>query len=129
MGPSCLALFDETLEVLGQLQGAGLRLGVISDWQKGLRHFCTELGLGSYVDVVVASAEQGYQKPDPRLFDRAREQMDLPAREILHVGDRVEDVEGAHAAGFSAVLLVRGADPAAAGAPVIQDLRGLLALV
>ena len=129
MGPGCLALFDESVEVLRGLKEKGLRLGVISDWQKGLTHFCHELGIGVYLDVVVASAEVGYQKPDPRLFETARERMNVAAKDILHVGDRVEDVEGAEAAGFSAALFVRERKPATAEVPVLTNLREMLYLV
>ncbi len=46
MGPHCLELFDESLDVLRELKESGFRLGVVSDWPKGLAHFCEELGLG-----------------------------------------------------------------------------------
>jgi HAD superfamily hydrolase (TIGR01549 family) len=128
MGPACLALFDETLQVLRELRERGHRLGVISDWQKGLAQFCEELGIARYLEVVVASADVGHEKPDPRLFEAAREQMNVPAEQILHVGDRLEDVEGARAAGFSAVLLVRGEESVAVEAPVVGNLRELLSI-
>ncbi len=126
MGPKAFVAFGESLEVLRALKETGLRLGVISDWQNGLTHFCHELGLGPYLEVVVASGEVGYQKPDPRLFQVAQERMKIAAPEILHVGDRLEDVEGAEAAGFSVVLLSRGGEPAAAGVPIVKNLRELL---
>lgn len=129
MGPDCLEVFDESLGVLRELRETGLRLGVISDWQKGLAYFCDELGIGRYLDVVVASGEEGCQKPDPRLFRIAAERMQVPGREILHVGDRVEDIEGARAAGFSAALLVREGERTKAEAPVITNLRELFSLV
>ena len=129
MGPTSLALFDESLQVLQELKENGLSLGVISDWQAGLAHFCDELGIGAYLDVVVASAEAGYQKPDPRLFEIARARMGIAAHEILHVGDSLVDVEGATAAGFSAALLVRAGEPPPLEVPVVEDLRGLLSLI
>ena len=129
MGPNGFAVFDECGPVLRQLKERGLRLGVISDWQKGLSHFCDELGFGTYLDAVIASGEAGYRKPDPRLFALARERMGVAAREILHVGDSREDIEGAQAAGFSAALLVRAGGPVAAGVPVLRNLRELLSLV
>jgi putative hydrolase of the HAD superfamily len=129
MGSGCLALFEDALPVLRGLKEIGLRLGVISDWQKGLTHFCDELGIGEYLDVVVASADVGYQKPDARLFETARRRIDVDAREILHVGDRVEDVEGAEAAGFSAALLVRRGTRPAGQVPVIATLRELHSLI
>lgn len=129
MGPNAFAVFDEVLPVLRALKENGLCLGVISDWQKGLRYFCEELGLGVYLDVVVASGEVGCQKPDPRLFEIARGRMKIPAQEILHVGDRLADIEGARAAGFSAALLVRAGEPATGEVPVIRNLRELLSIV
>jgi HAD superfamily hydrolase (TIGR01549 family) len=119
MGPTAFALFDDSLDVL-----------IVSDWQKGLAHFCHELGLSSFFDVIVASAEVGCEKPDPRLFEAARVQLNVPAEEILHVGDSAVDVQGAHAAGFAAALLVRSADPSPeTDAPVIRSLRELPSLL
>jgi len=129
MGPNAFAVFDEALPVLRGLKEKGLRLGVVSDWQKGLGHFCEELGLAAYLDVVVASGEVGWQKPDPRLLETARKRMNIPANEILHVGDSLTDIEGARAAGFAAALLVREGEPAMKEVPVIRNLRDLLSLV
>jgi HAD superfamily hydrolase (TIGR01549 family) len=54
---------------------------------------------------VVTSCEVGWCKPRPEIFREASRRLDLPAGEILHVGDRWElDVEGARQAGFGAVL-------------------------
>ncbi|MBI3670373.1 MAG: HAD-IA family hydrolase [Acidobacteria bacterium] len=122
MGPTCFAVFDEVPQVLRQLRAAGFRLGVISDWQKGLAHFCEELGIGTYLDVVVASGQAGFQKPDPRLFEIACERMKISPREILHVGDSDADIEGARAAGFSVALLVRSGESTAREVPIIRNL-------
>jgi len=93
-------LFGDSLQILRTLREAGFRLGVISDWQRGLAYFCEELGIGTFLDVVVASGELGFQKPDRRLFDVACERIGVSSREILHVGDLALDIEGAQAAGF-----------------------------
>jgi len=135
MGPSCFAIFDDVFPVLEKLKASGRRLAIISDWQKGLAYFCEELGLAPYFEAIIVSAEVGFQKPDPRIFEAARARLQLPAQEILHVGDRVEDVEGARAAGFAAALLVRSGEPpmsglpALAGVPVVRSLSELLPLV
>jgi HAD superfamily hydrolase (TIGR01549 family) len=126
MGPNCFALFDDSLQILRVLRKAGFRLGVISDWQRGLAHFCEELGIRTFLDLVVTSGEEGFQKPDPRLFDITRERMGISSSEILHVGDLAADVEGARAAGFSALLLLRSGESAAEGVPVIRNLAEVL---
>ena len=124
MGPECLALFDDALPVLDSVRERGLRVGVISDWQRGLAHFCQELGIAGYLDLVVCSAEVGYEKPDPRLFEVVPERLGIAAGEILHVGDSGADVEGAEAAGFSAVLLVRGeVPPSTPSARIVRNLE------
>jgi HAD superfamily hydrolase (TIGR01549 family) len=126
MGPNCFALFDDSLQTLRALRKAGFRLGVISDWQRGLTHFCEELGIRTFLDVIVTSGEEGFQKPDPRLFDIARERMGISSSEILHVGDLAVDVEGARAAGYSVLLLVRSGESAAGAVPVIRNLDEVL---
>jgi 2-haloalkanoic acid dehalogenase type II len=132
MGPACFAVFDDVLPALDKLKASGRRLAIISDWQKGLAHFCEELGLAPYFDAIVVSAEVGYEKPDPRVFEVAAARLGLPAGEILHVGDHLVDVEGARAAGFAAALLARSGDPdvtslpALAGVPVLRSLTDLL---
>ncbi|MFQ5504644.1 MAG: HAD family hydrolase [Planctomycetota bacterium] len=129
MGPQAFSLFEDALPLLRSLRARGLALGIVSDWQRGLSHFVDELGIGACVDVVVASAEAGCAKPDPRLFELARERLGVSASEILHVGDSLEDVEGAQAAGFRAALLVRSGEPPAVRAPVIRGLHQVLELV
>lgn len=129
MGPSCFAIFDDAIPVLEKLKASGQRLAIVSDWQKGLAYFVEELGLARYFEAIIVSAEVGFQKPDPRIFEVARARLQLPAAEILHVGDRVEDVDGARAAGFAAALLVRSGEPAMTGVPVVKTLSELLPLV
>jgi len=129
MGPNAFALFGDSLQILRMLREAGFRLGVISDWQRGLAYFCEELGIGPFLDSVVASGELGFQKPDRRLFDVACERFGVSSREILHVGDLALDIEGAQATGFSVVLLVRSGESMAEGVPVIRNLGEVLSHV
>ncbi len=128
MGPESFVLFDDVLDTLRALRRAAVRVGVVSDWQKGLLHFCAELGIADLFDAVVASSEVGFQKPDPRLFAVAQRKLGVSPDEILHVGDTAADIEGAGAAGFSALLI----DRSGASAPEqgrIASLREVLQLV
>ncbi len=48
-------------------------------------------------------------KPEPRLFNLARERLGLSAEKILALGDRIEtDIVGAQRAGIAAGLLLTG---------------------
>ncbi len=62
-----------------------------------------------YFSAVVISAEVGFGKPDPRLFQVALQRLDVSPREAVMVGDSLaRDVAGAKAAGMCAVHLDRG---------------------
>lgn len=55
---------------------------------------------GITVDQVFDSSVVGIAKPDPRLFHTAFNRLGVPADEILHIGDSLDDdVEGAFGAG------------------------------
>lgn len=125
MGSTCIALFDDALPALAQLRRIVPRIGIVSDWHRGLDHFCEELGIGSYLDVVVTSADAGAEKPDPRPIQVACAGLGVDPSEALHVGDRVEDVASARAAGCAAILLARGREPAIRTVPVIASLEDL----
>ena len=67
------------------------------------------MGLLPYIDLVVASAEEGVSKPDPRLFEIALDRAHCPAHEALMVGDRIDnDVRPARALGMHTVWLRQG---------------------
>jgi putative hydrolase of the HAD superfamily len=84
--------------------------------------FCEVLGLRVHVDVVVASAEVGAEKPDGRIFAEACRQLSLVPEQMLHVGDtEADDVAGARAAGLHALWLRREMD----GAPSRGEIRSL----
>ncbi|HKN07080.1 MAG TPA: HAD-IA family hydrolase [Thermoplasmata archaeon] len=54
---------------------------------------------------VIASADVGACKPDPRIFAEAVRRAGVPASEVLHVGDSwIWDVEGARGSGMGAAL-------------------------
>jgi len=103
--------------VLDALRARGLRLGVISNWDTRLPELLRQLDLARRLDVVAYSSAVGVEKPDSRIFRRALRELGVEPRAALHVGDsRLEDLEGAIAAGMRALLLVRGSRPDAAGA-------------
>jgi len=110
-------VYPEVPEVLDALRARGLRLGVISNWDTRLPELLRQLDLARRLDVLAYSSAVGVEKPDSRIFRRALRELGVEPRAALHVGDsRLEDLEGAIAAGMRALLLVRGSSPAAAGA-------------
>ena len=130
LGPASFEVFPEVPATLGELRARGLRLAVLSNWQCGLRHFCEELGIASFFDHILGSADLGMDKPDELIFQEACARLGAPPELTLHVGDTVvDDYEGGRSAGVQVVLVDRrtGADPPAVR--VIASLSELPLLV
>jgi len=91
---------------LKALRGQGLRLGVVSNANGTLRVAFERIGLASFFDVILDSAEEGLEKPDPRLFELALRRLGVTSDLAIHVGDMYHvDVVGARSAGLAAVLV------------------------
>jgi putative hydrolase of the HAD superfamily len=85
---------------------ARYRLGVVSNANGTVRRKLVRVGLGHFFETVVDSAEEGIEKPDPRLFQIALERLGARPDETAYVGDIFKvDVLGARAAGLFAILI------------------------
>jgi putative hydrolase of the HAD superfamily len=118
-------VYPEVPRVLAALRDQGLRLGVVSNWDHRLPELLRQAGLARFFDAIVFSAELGVEKPDPRIFHQALTELGVEPSAALHVGDaRLEDVEGAVAAGLLALHLTR-----TSGGGDLRDLTSLPELV
>lgn len=91
---------------LERLRAAGYRLGVVSNSDGRAAAALAACGLLEHFEIVVDSGEVGIEKPDPRIFLFALDQMGLSPDDAIYVGDLYEvDVVGARAAGLDVVLL------------------------
>ena len=89
------------VEALERLQGAGLALACVSNWDASLGAQLERAGLGSYFTTVVSSAEAGAAKPEPGAFTVALTRLGVEPARALHIGDTDADSEGAAAAGLA----------------------------
>lgn len=101
-----LQLYPEVLRVLDELRFI-YRIGIISDAQP-----CFALpeiqavGLDGYFDPVVISADDGFRKPDPRLFSKALDLMKLKPSQVIYVGnDMYRDIYGANRVGIKTIFV------------------------
>lgn len=93
-------------EALAMLRSLGVTLVVVSNSDGTVERSLEAAGLRRFFFAVVDSAIAGYEKPDPRIFDRALEASNARPENTLHVGDLYHaDVTGARAAGLYVVLL------------------------
>lgn len=130
-------VYEDVRPALDILHAAGVRMGIISNWDARLPRLLETLGLSEYVDPIVVSAIEGIEKPSPRLFLHAAERAGVPPERCLHIGDSEPlDVLGARAAGMHPLLILRGRAGKLASAldtprerstdaEVVRDLRTL----
>ena len=107
-GPEAWRVCPDAWEALDVLASHDIPMAVISNWDERLRPLLARLKLIPFFHAIVISREVAFAKPSPVIFEVAARKLGLPPERILHVGDSyTEDVEGARAAGFQAVLLAR----------------------
>ncbi len=127
----------DAVATLEALRAAGVRVGLCSNAPfrvRSMRDQLAHVGLLSHLDAVTFSAEVGWRKPAPQMFEAAMRAVGSRATETVMVGDSVrDDIAGAHGAGLRAILYSadRAHDPEdGAGADarlnLLSELPGLL---
>lgn len=92
----------ETLKALKER----FRLGVVSNANGTVKTLLTRIQLAQYFEIIVDSHEEGMEKPDPRIFQRALERLQVPASDTAYVGDLYHvDILGAQAVGMKPILI------------------------
>ena len=96
-------------ESLRELHEAGLRIAVVTNKQHRFAAALLErLGLSAWVDVVIGGDTCARRKPDPQPLLFACESLRVPPSASLMVGDSVNDVQAARAAGIPIVCVTYG---------------------
>ena len=85
------------------------KIGVIANQPLGTADRLEAFGLLKYIDIVVASAEEGVAKPDKRIFDIALERTGVIPEEAFMIGDRIDnDILPAKNIGMKTMWLRQG---------------------
>lgn len=123
--PHHALLMPGAATVLPQLRAAGLKIGLVTNGRSDLqRAVIAALGLASWLDAIIISAEVGCRKPETPIFHLALAALGSVAAVTLMVGDSYEaDVAGAEAAGLWALQL--GPQHPANPAPALATLSEL----
>jgi putative hydrolase of the HAD superfamily len=104
--PGVWELFPDVPPILTELSRLGIRLGVISNFDRRLYDILAHLGVRDAFEHLVISSEIGVRKPTARIFQEAARRFNVELNEILHVGDeRDADFAGARAAGLDALFV------------------------
>jgi putative hydrolase of the HAD superfamily len=106
--PEAWRLYDDVYPVLTRLETTGIRKAVVSNWDSRLPLLLSRMGLSEQFEFILTSAEVGWRKPDPRIFEEALRRLELAPERVAYVGDSYEDdVVGAGNAGLRAIHLDR----------------------
>jgi len=91
-----LALFEGAKETLESLTNMGIKLALITNGQSEIQRIkINKFDLAKYFDCILIEGEQGYGKPDVRLYQQTLKAFKLEPEEVWSIGDHLEwDVQG-----------------------------------
>ncbi len=116
-------LYPDVIGTLKQLRSARYRIAVAGNQGEGVAEQIEALDLD--VDVIGTAALWGAPKPEPAFFERLCQELELPAEQIVLIGDRLDnDVLPAIKFGMQAIHIRRGPwGRIQAGWPESADVR------
>ena len=101
--------YSDAHSTLAALIDKGYKLGIIANQKLGTEKRLESWGLCQDFEVIAASAEIGYAKPDKEIFEKALELAKCTAAESVMVGDRLDnDIIPAKAIGMKTVWVKNG---------------------
>ena len=101
-------LYEEAKDCLEFLSGK-YKIGIIANQAPGTKERLEKYGILKYIDLVVASAEEGVSKPDRRIFEITLERAGCKASEAVMIGDRIDnDIVPAKTFGMHTIWIKQG---------------------
>lgn len=101
--------YSDVHSTLAALVDKGYKLGIIANQNFGTAERLEMWGLRQFFEVIAASAEIGYAKPDKEIFEKAFALAGCCAEESVMVGDRLDnDIVPAKALGMKTVWIKNG---------------------
>ena len=95
-----LALLNENKQVLEHLKQKGYPMVLVSNFYGNINQVLKDAGIDGYFEDVIESAVVGVRKPNPAIFALGVCALDLPASQVLVVGDTYgKDIIPAHKLG------------------------------
>jgi len=101
-------IYSDTVKVLETLSKR-YKIGVIANQSLGTANRLEEKGILKYIDLVIASAEEGVSKPDRKIFDIALARANCEAENAVMIGDRIDnDIVPAKRLGMKTIWIKQG---------------------
>ena len=93
------------VELIKKLKSS-YKIGLLSNNTIKLRQELTDLNLIDLFDVVVISSEEGYQKPQPEIFEILFKKLGVKSSEVIFVDDSRTSLVGAERIGYTPILFL-----------------------
>lgn len=106
-----IEFFKGVRETLKALKEKGYMLGIVTDTANPIHvklSWFERGGFGHVWDSIISSQEIGVEKPDPRIYAAALQQLGLSAQQAVFVGHSPEELDGAHAIGMKTIAFNYG---------------------
>ena len=95
----------ESLEILS----SRYKIGIIANQSLGTKDRLEQHGILQYIDLVIASAEEGVAKPDKKIFEIALERGNCKPNNAVMIGDRIDnDIIPAKLLGMHTIWIKQG---------------------
>lgn len=102
--PRVTKLNTKLIKLIKKLKASGLKIGLISNYTNDLRGRLIDQGIIELFDSVIVSAEVGYQKPSPEIFQLLADRLEISIGDMAFVDDTRKSLEGADLIGYSPIL-------------------------
>lgn len=101
-------LYRDALKCL-EILSSRYKIGIIANQSLGTKKRLEQYGILQYIDLVVASAEEGVVKPDKRIFEIALERSNCKSNHAVMIGDRIDnDIVPANLLGMHTIWMRQG---------------------
>lgn len=101
-------LYGDVIPMLSHPEIEPLPKAILSNWDISLHRVVESKGISGYFDPILASLEEGPEKPDPALFQILLDRLGAEPQDVIHIGDNPEDdLLGAQRVGMHACLINR----------------------
>lgn len=101
-------VFDDSKKVLEACASLGLKLGVVSNFDKRLETILKSCDLLPHFSFCITSEDANVAKPSPLIFEQALQKCGVSAAEVAHVGDHyIKDYLASRSVGIHGFLLDR----------------------
>ncbi len=101
-------LYSDATKCL-EILSSRYKIGIIANQSLGTKERLEQHGILQYIDLVIASAEEGVAKPDKQIFEIALDRSNCKPNNAVMIGDRIDnDIVPAKLMGMHTIWIKQG---------------------